>query len=174
MLAEFEAAGPMSAAAERLREEGFHDIIGFAPQDLPELAESMHAPRTRLPLIVLCAGLFGSVFAYGVQWYTAAVSYPLIVGGRPVHAAPAFMLITFETAVLFGACAGFVGFFWLLGLPRLWAPVAEIPAFERASVDRFWVGVSREDPHFDPIRIAAVLETLRPLRVVDLQVEVGA
>ncbi len=171
LLAEFDEADLMSAAAERLHAEGFRHIVSYSPQDLPETAARLGLSRTRLPAIVLAGGIAGAIFAYWIQWYTAAVSYPLIVGGRPPHAGPAFVLITFETMVLFASWAGFLSFFWLLGLPRLWSPVAEIPRFERATVDRFWVGVSHDDPRFDPIRVAAVLETAGPLRVVELETE---
>ncbi len=35
------------------------------------------------------------------------------------------------------------------GLPRLYHPIFEVDGFERASVDRFWLGVDASDPRFD-------------------------
>jgi hypothetical protein len=168
ILAEFDAGGPMAAAARRLHEDGFR-VVGFTPYEVPGLADALGAGRTRLPRITLCAALAGALFAYAVQWYTNAFDYPLPVGGRPPHAALAFVPIVFETAVLFACCTGFVALFLLLGLPRLRHPVSEIDGFERASVDRFWVGVSRDDPRFDAERIAALLDACGPIRIVTVE-----
>jgi len=171
VLAEFEDSERMLAAARRLRAEGFRRISAFTPYRIPELGRALGVGRTRLPLVVLCAGLAGAAFAYWLQWYTVAVNYPLDVGGRPPQSAPAFILITFETTVLFASLAAFFGCVYSLGLPRLWEPVAEIEGFERATVDRFWVGVSHDDPQFDAGRLWRLLETEHPLRVVHLELK---
>jgi hypothetical protein len=53
-------------------------------------------------------------------------------------------------------------------MPRYWHPVSEIEGFERATVDRFWVGVSRDDPRYDQDQIARTLASEGPLRIVTL------
>jgi len=169
IIAEFETSEPMVAAAERLYDDGFRTVITFTPYEIPRLAEKIGMGRTKLPLITLVAGLTGAVFAYWLQWYTDAVSYPLNAGARPPHAAPAFIVIAFETTVLFAACAGFIGLFVLLGMPRLWHPVSDIEGFERATIDRFWVGVPLDDPHFDAERITRTIAAEGPLRIVRLE-----
>jgi hypothetical protein len=78
------------------------------------------------------------------------VDYPLNVGGRPYHSAPAFIPITFEMAVLFAATAALVSAIVLGGLPRLWHPVFEVDGFERATIDRFWLAVCAGDAAIDP------------------------
>jgi hypothetical protein len=169
ILAEFDASEPMAAAATRLRAEGFESIVTFTPYEIPGLAETLGMGRTLLPRITLIGGLTGAAFAYWLQWYTAAVSYPLNAGARPAHAPLAFLLITFETTVLFASCAGFFGVFFLLGMPQLWHPVSEIEGFERSTIDRFWVGVSRDDPRFDAERITRAIAAECPLRIVTLE-----
>lgn len=169
VLAEFDASEPMASTARRLHADGFSHVLTFSPYPITGLPQELGFGRTRLPLITLIAGLSGAVFAYWLQWYTAVVSYPLNAGARPTHAAPAFVLITFETTVLFAACAGFFSLFFLLGMPRLWHPTSEIEGFERATIDRFWVGVAADDPYFDESRIIPMLEEEHPLRVVHLE-----
>lgn len=169
LLAEFAHSAPMVGAARQLYADGCRRVVTFTPYPIRGLAPSLGLGRTRLPLITLLAGLAGAAFAYWLQWYVNAVDYPLDVGGRPAHAAPAFVLITFETTVLFAAGAGFLSLFVLLGLPRLWHPVSEIEGFERATVDRFWVGVPDNDPGFDERRVRDTLEAAGPLRIVRLE-----
>jgi len=170
ILAEFDASEPMVTAAERLYEDGFRSVVTFTPYEIPQLAQKIGIDRTRVPLITLVAGLIGAVFAYWLQWYTAVVSYPLVAGSRPVHAPLAFIPIAFETTVLFASCGGFFSLFFLLGLPRLWHPLSEIEGFERATIDRFWVGVSGDDPRFDVERVTRTMAAERPLRIVILEV----
>ncbi len=58
----------------------------------------------------------------------------------------AFIPITFEMMVLSAALTGFVVLLVLARLPELWHPVFDVPGFERASIDRFWVGIDARDP----------------------------
>lgn len=169
VLAEFDRSEPMVHAAVALKARGYRSVEAFTPYPVPHLDTRLGLGRTRLPLVTLIAGLSGACFAYWLQWYVNAVNYPLQVGGRPPHSAPPFILITFETTVLFASCAAFVATFLFVRLPRYWHPVHEIDGFERATVDRFWVGVPDSDPAFDPEAVAEVLGGFEPLRIVRLE-----
>ena len=166
VLAEFESAEALIGAAYRLREEGYRAIDTFAPYDLEELDEALELRPSRLPWLVFAVAVAGAAFAYWVQWYTNVADYPLNAGGRPAHAVPAFVFSTFEGLVLSGAVAAVLGFLWVARLPRLWHPVFEVDGFERASVDRFWIGIDARDAHFEPARATASLRALAPRRVV--------
>jgi hypothetical protein len=83
----------------------------------------------------------GAVLGYAVQWYTNVVAYPLDIGGRPMHAAPVVLIATFEGAILGAGLATFIGFLVSVRLPRLWHPLFEVEAFDRASVDRYWLAI---------------------------------
>lgn len=166
VMAEFATPDALLGAARALRKAGYEALEAFTPHQVEGLAEAIGLDRPkRMPLIVLIGALTGAAVGYGIQWLTV-VLYPLDVGGRPPHAVPAFMLITFETAVLFGAFAAFFGLFGLLGLPRLWHRVFEVDGFESATVDRYWLAIDAADPRFDYARSSTDLEAMSPLRVV--------
>jgi hypothetical protein len=140
LYAAFETGASAVEAARRLRARGVADVRLYAPSRVSGAEEALGLGRPKLlPRLVLGAALLGAAFGYGVQWYTNSFDYPLDVGGRPVHPVAAFVPITFETAVLFGTIAAFVGLFASGGLLRLWRPQFEVAGFERASVDRYWV-----------------------------------
>lgn len=166
ILAEFAAPEEMLTALSALRKSGYRQLDAFTPWPVKGLDEALSLPRSPVAKIVLICGLLGAVTGYGIQWLVNAQLYPLIVGARPPHAAPAFVLITFETTVLFAGLSALVGCFALCGLPRLWDPVFEVEGFERASIDRFWIGVDERDGAFDRFKLEAELLRMGALQVV--------
>jgi hypothetical protein len=165
VLAEFDTPEGLVTTAKVLLDRGYRALDTFTPYPMHDSEHALGLRRSRLPFAVFPIAVLGAVFGYWVQWYTNAVDYWLNAGGRPAHAPPPFVLITFETCVLFSAFATVVGLVLWMGLPKLWHPVFEVPGFERASIDRFWLGVDETDPRFDRDRTAAELIELGALRV---------
>jgi hypothetical protein len=171
LLAEFETPERLLDAARALREAGLSRLDGFTPFRVHGAEEAFGIRRSRLPWVVLGFGLLGASSAYFLQWFTAAVDYELDVGGRPPHSPAVFVPITFEMGVLFAAFSALITVLVWAGLPRLWDPVFEVSGFERASIDRFWIGVDRADPCFDRDLAEQVLRDTGALRIVDLPEE---
>ena len=163
---EFETAEEASAALRMLTSLGYLDRETYTP--FPITDEDAHARQGSLPLGVLAlgAGLTGLVVAYLIQWYANVGSYPLNIGGRPAHAAPAFVPVSFESVCVFAVVALFAGFLLFERLPRLWQPIVEIDGFERASIDRFWIVLDLGRTTEVPESVMRDVLPLRPLRVV--------
>lgn len=166
LLAEFRTAEEMLEAARRLRSTGLVALDSFTPYPVHGLEEALGLRKSPVSKVVFAAGLTGALVAYFIQWFTNAVVYPLNVGGRPAHAAPAFVLITFETLVLFGGFSALFAVIGLSRLPRYWDPVFDVEGFESASIDRYWLGVDEADPKFDERAITDVMSKCGALRVV--------
>src|SRR5829696_7093683 len=105
---------------------------------------------------------------YGLESWTQAIAYPMNVGGRPFHSWPHFIPVTFETTVLGAALAAFVGLWALNGLPQPYHPVFNVPAFDRASRDRFFLVIETSDPRFDARQTRAFLSEMSPVGVSDV------
>ncbi len=146
-MAEFDSADALARAYERLRRVGYTRLRSWTPYPVRSVVDQ--APESPVPWMMLCGGLTGGALGYLVQWWCNAYNFPINVGGRPLNSAPAFIPITFESAVLAASLTGFFAMLSLCGLPRLGHPVFEVEGFDRASVDRFWVGIDDSDPRFD-------------------------
>ncbi len=167
LMAEFAGPRELVAAVRALREGGYTELDAYTPYPVHGIEAAMGLRRTRLPWFVLAGGLTGAAFAYLFQLWIQ-YDYPIDLGGRPLHAAPAFIPITFETGVLFAALTTFFGLLAFARLPRLWHPVFEVEGFERASIDRFWLAVPAHDHELERVReqIANQLKGLGALRVI--------
>jgi hypothetical protein len=119
--------------------------------------------------VVLLGGICGALTAYGMQWYSAVIDYPLDVGGRPLHSWPSFVPITFELTVLFAAIAGVLGMLAMNGLPKLYHPVFNAPEFRLASQTRFFLCIKAEDALFCLEEVRKFLLSLDPIAVVEVE-----
>jgi hypothetical protein len=140
---------------------------GYAPFPVEGLAEAL-GKKNRLPLLVLIGGIVGGVGAYFMQWYANAISYPINIGGRPIHSWPAFIPITFELTVLCAGLTAFFASFALNGLPRPHHPLFGISEFDRASQDRFFLCIEATDRKFNPKETRAFLQELNPLSITEV------
>jgi hypothetical protein len=166
LLAEFDTASDLVNAVSQLQEKGYRHLETYSPFPVPGIDRRLKLKRSRIPVFVFLGGLLGAVLGYAIQWYANVWHYPQNIGGRPVHAIPAFIPVTFESAVLGAGLTAFVGVLIALRLPQLWHPVFEVDGFERATIDRFWIAIEAEDPHFGVVRCTRALEELSPIRVV--------
>jgi hypothetical protein len=166
-LAEFGDEHALLDGARAARAEGYTVMEAYTPLPLEEVAHVL-GHKTRLPLIVLCGGLLGAVTGFGMQYYASVISYPINVGGRPLNSWPAFGVITFEMTVLFAAFAAVLGMLALNRLPQPYHPVFNVPEFELASRNRFFLMILSRDPRFDLASTRGFLEGLAPLSVSDV------
>ncbi len=167
LAAEFETHEQLLHAAEKAYSEGFREMDGYAPFPVDGLAQAL-GKKNRMPQLVLAGGVTGGIIAYAMQWYANVISYPINIGGRPLHSWPAFVPITFELTVLGASLTAFLFSLGLSGLPKPYHPMFNLPQFERASQDRFFLCIEARDPRFDTAATRGFLENLRPIGVLEV------
>lgn len=171
LLARFTSAEQIVAAAKLVSAQGYRAVDAFSPFPLPELSEALRASAAGVKWCVLIGALVGALGGYLMQWYTAVHAYPFDIGGRPLHSWPAFIIVTFELAVLGGALAGFFGMLALNGLPRLNHPVFAANGFQLASRNQFFLLIESRDRKFDPKRTRELLDSLGAAEIVEVESE---
>jgi len=165
LMAEFGTPEALTEAVRAAKRAGFTRLDAFSPFPLADVAKELGVRTTVIPWIALLAALVGAGLQYGSQYWMNAVDYPLNVGGRPLNSWPAFIPSTLIVAILWAGAATLLGLLLILRLPRLHHPVFEVPGFERASEDRFFLCILSDDPRFDPDAAKSFLETLSPQAV---------
>jgi hypothetical protein len=169
IMGEFTSPEPVMAAARRLRLNGFRRMEAYTPFPVEGLDEVLRSRRVPwLPLIVFAAAVAGAVAGYGLQYYAAAIDYPINVGGRPLNSWPAFGVSAFEIMLLSGLSAAFFAFLLFCGLPQLCHPVFDAPEFDRATQDRFFLCVEASDPWYDAARVRWILEQYGAARISEV------
>lgn len=164
-LAEFATAHDTMAAAKTAARNGMPAEDALTPNPLDGIAEHLAPPRVKAPIgwVMYIAATLGALAGYGMQWYSAAVDYPINSGGRPLNSWPAFLLVPYETAILSAAVVGVLGWLWMCGLPRLFHPLFEAPVVERATQDRYLLVFRRQS------NVAAKINSLlHPIAIHEL------
>ena len=119
-------AGPMifeekGKFLERLRglvQEGVpgERIRVITPFGVPEVEEILPGKRSKVRFFALVGAASGTVTGFAFTILTT-LSWPLIVGGKPIVSIPPFLIIAFALTILFGALSTFAGFLLLSRLP---------------------------------------------------------
>jgi hypothetical protein len=149
LLAEFSDPAALLECARQARAAGYQRLDAFTPFPVEGLAEELGHRRTALPLIVLAGGIIGCVGGYFMQYWMAAIDYPLNIGGRPLNSWPMFVPVTFELTVLIASLFALLGMLGLNGLPRPHHPLFNVPEFALATRDRFFLCIEAADPRFE-------------------------
>ena len=149
LLAEFETTGELYRACEQVRDAGYTRWDSHTPFPVHGLDRAMGMRRSILPLIVLGMALGGGTLGFGLQYWVHSIEYPLVISGKPLFTWPAFVPVTFELAVLFGALGAVFGMFALNRLPMHHHPLFNSERFESATNDRFFISIESWDPKFD-------------------------
>jgi len=168
LMAEFDNPTALVAAARAAREKGYRKLDAYTPFPIEELTDALDLHHNKLPLIVLLGGIIGGICGYMLQYYVTVIYFPINIAGRPLHSWPSYIIITFETTILFAALSAVLGLLALCGLPMPYHPTFNVPRFVLASRNRFFLCIQSRDPLFDRARTVEFLETLEPREVSEV------
>ncbi len=107
----FEDETNLVHAAEDVVAKGIDIYDIYTPFPVHGLDDLLKIKRTRLPYVTFLAGGAGLAVALTLQIWTSAVDWPLNISGKPYISTLAFIPISFELTVLFGALTTVLMFF---------------------------------------------------------------
>jgi hypothetical protein len=126
LLASYDYLDSAVDAIEGLRKAGFKSLKAFAPYPEHHIEAAMGYGQSPVRVFTLVGGLTGAATGLAFTIWTS-MDWPLVVGGKPIVAIPAYVPIVFEMTVLFGALATVIGLFILSRLPDFKSPVIYDP-----------------------------------------------
>jgi hypothetical protein len=159
-MVEFDNPEDLIEACEKAHAEGYRKMDAYAPMPVEGLAEAIGYKKNNVALCVLIGGCTGALGGFAFLEWIAVIAYPHNVGGRPLNSWPAYIPITFECMILLASLTALVSMLAMNGLPRPYHSVFNVPGFERASVDKFFLCIESEDPKFEPEATVGFLQTL--------------
>jgi len=168
VVGEFETPEKLIHAVEKVREAGYRRFEAFSPFPVEGLSQAMGLKRNLVPLITLIGGLTGGIGGFGFQYWVAAITYPLNIGGRPFNSWPAFIPVTFELTILGASLAAVFGMLALNKLPQPHHPVFNVHRFSHASTDRFFICIELRDAKFHLAETARFLQGLEAHHVSEV------
>jgi hypothetical protein len=155
MVGVFEDEEGILAATKAARATGLRILEAYTPYAVHGLDGAMGLKRSRLALVCLIAGGLGAIAKLWFEIWTAAVDWPVNVGGKPWNSLPAFVPITFEVMVLAAGLSTVAAFF---AVSRLWPGKQAGLIDARLTNDRFALVLEETDSTFDADRVRGLLQ----------------
>lgn len=150
VLAEYPDPGALMHAAEEVREAGYSHFDTFSPFPIHGMNRAMGLGNSKVGWFTLGGGIVGLLAGFLLQWWTAAVDYPLNISGKPFFAVEPSVPIMFELTILFAAFGAVAGMLALNGLPRPYNPLFFSERFsKKASDDGFFLMIAASEEGFD-------------------------
>jgi len=156
-VAQFENPAELFDGVEAVRAAGYKNVEAYSPFPIHGMEKVLGLSGSKVPWITLCGGLTGLAIAVLLQWWTGAVDYPIVIGGKPLFAIEPSVPIMFELTVLLAALSTFAGMMILNGLPKPYHPLDTYAPFRRVTDDKFFISIDAEDPNFDAEKAQAIL-----------------
>lgn len=148
-------------AARKVRESGFKKFDAITPFPVHGLDEAAGIPMSNIPWITFACGLTGFSAGTWFTWWTSAVDWPVIIGGKPFWSVPAFVPIMFELTILFAALSSVGALLWICGLPQVDPPVID----PDLTSHKFGIFVPENDHGYEAAKVEHLLRSLGAVEV---------
>ena len=143
----FDSEEHVISATDACRQRGYNIVDVHSPYPVHGLVRAMGLKPSRMPFLCFLFAMLGAGGMFYFQVWASAVDWPANIGGKPLNSAPAFLPVTFETAVLF---AGLGIIFVLLARSKLYP--LQRPAIQDARLtdDHFLLAIRQTDADLHP------------------------
>ena len=162
----FDTPDKIINAAHKTDSAGYKKFDVNTPYPVHGMDKAMGLKRSTLGYVTLFFGFSAAAFILLFMWWTLSRNYPMVIGGKPYFALPAFIPITFETTVLLGAISTFLGMIVVyFKLPANSHPIHDSAYMKAVSSDKYGLIIESEDPLFDLTRTGSFIKSLNPSSV---------
>lgn len=169
LIATFDTVPEVYHAAEQVRDAGYKFWDCITPFPIHGLDKAMGLRRSAVPKFSFVGGLIGFTTGMSLIWWTGAVDYPLIVGGKPYFSPMFAFPVSYELTILFTAFATIGGMLFLNRLPMHYHAVLKSDKIVRGLDDKFLIVIEARDPKFNLAATKALLEKAGGKEISELE-----
>ena len=159
LLASFDYVDSTVDAIGELRKAGIASIRVFSPYPEHLIEEALGYDQSPVRVFTLVGGMTGAAAGFALASFTS-LDWPIITGGKPILSMPAYVIIAFELAILFGVLSTLIGMFINSRLPYVKPMVVYDPEF---IAGRFGLYVAAPEGRIDEAR--RILESYEPVEI---------
>lgn len=160
VIAEFTTAADIMHAAEKVRDGGFKRWDVFTPFPVHGMDRAMGLKNSKVGWFAFIGGVTGYACGMLLIWFTNAIDYPIVVGGKPMFSPYSAFPPSYELTILFGAFGSLGGMLFLNRLPRLYHPLLKNKRFALTTHDRYFLVIECSDPKYSEPETLKMLEAL--------------
>ena len=149
--------------ASKVADEGYSKWDVNTPYPLHGMDNAMKLNPSKIGFITLFFGLSGTAIALMLVYFTNSIDYPLVIGGKPFFALPAYIPVTFELTVLLATVSTVIAmltFFFKFPLNN--HVLHDTPYMTEVSRDRFGIVIEAADPKFEQSKVEELLRSFGP------------
>ena len=126
-----------AGAVRTLRQSGHRDLAVYSPVPHHEIERALEQGPSLVRWVTFGGAVLGLTGGFSLCIY-AALSYPLVVGGKELTSLPPFVIIGYESMILLGSLANLIGMLALARLPHLKSRAPYDPRFTEDRIG-IWV-----------------------------------
>ncbi len=157
----FNSPNEIIRAAEKVSDAGYKKYDVNTPYPLHGMNSAMKLPPSKLGYAALIFGLSGMLAALAIMYWVAVIDYPLIIGGKPFFAFPAFVPVIFEVTVLSASIATVLTMISIFfKFPNISHPLHDTDYMKAVSSDKYGICIQADDAIFNETEVKNLLEKL--------------
>ncbi len=165
----FKTPDEIIEVAKKTSAAGYQKYDIHSPYPVHGIERAMKLKPSKLGFITLVFGLTGSALALLLMYWTMSVDYPMIIGGKPFFALPAFIPITFEVTVLLATLATVIGMItFFFRFPENDHPLHDTDYMKKVSCDHYGLVIESKDKLFDEAKVREFLNSLKPESIEEI------
>jgi len=165
----FQTPDEIVHAAKKVQDSGYKKYDVHTPYPVHGMDAAMKLKPSNLGYVTLIFGLSGAAFALLFMYWAMSKDYPMIIGGKPFFALPAFIPITFEITVLLATLATVIGMLtFYFKFPNNSQPLHDTPYMKAVSSDKYGICIEADDELFDLEKVKHLFKELNGQNVSDI------
>ncbi|MCF8240796.1 MAG: DUF3341 domain-containing protein [Melioribacteraceae bacterium] len=168
----FDKVDDIIHAAEKVADAGYTKYDVNTPYPVHGMDGAMKLKPSKLGYAALVFGLSGLLAALLTMYWMVVADYPIVIGGKPFFAFPAFVPIIFEVTVLAASIGTVMTMLFLFfKFPNNKHPLHDTDYMKHVSSDKYGISIQADDPAFNENEVKSFLESIGAQEITPIYFE---